>query len=282
MTALRTGLFHQPLFENLDVFFQLLQLAFCIRAIGLGADIEDFAHVAQALEVALAIGEFECGEHKLDEGFLVYRMFLTRYFLMAQVSLFYRATLLDFAERTALVSRRLYQDQAGGRISTENIRMASDLRSDFLHFSNYWYFDELANKDEESEHFAMQVREYRIGSMEEEIEQEIDKLNQSIHTYYQFRNTEAINRVAMLSLILGAGAVATGFFGMNFEGAFANTLFKETKQHWLAIAFVTSFSALAIVFGVFVVISHWADYRESLLPRWWLSRKAHHRSLKRD
>ena len=232
--------------------------------------------------VTICIGEFECGEHKLDEGFLVYRMFLTRYFLMAQVSLFYRATLLDFAERTALVSRRLYQDQAGGRISTENIRMASDLRSDFLHFSNYWYFDELANKDEESEHFAMQVREYRIGSMEEEIEQEIDKLNQSIHTYYQFRNTEAINRVAMLSLILGAGAVATGFFGMNFEGAFANTLFKETKQHWLAIAFVTSFSALAIVFGVFVVISHWADYRESLLPRWWLSRKAHHRSLKRD
>jgi hypothetical protein len=231
--------------------------------------------------VTVCIGEFECGEHKLDEGFLVYRMFLTRYFLMAQVSLFYRATLLDFAERTALVSRRLYQDAPGGRISTENIKMAAELRTDFLHFSNYWYFDELANKDEESEHFALQVREYRIDSMEEEIEQEIDKLNQSIHTYYQFRNTEAINRVAMLSLILGAGAVATGFFGMNFEGKFADTLFKETREHWFSIAFVTAFSFLAIGFGIFVVVSHWADYRESLLPRWWLNRKATNRSLKR-
>ena len=231
--------------------------------------------------VTVCIGEFECGEHKLDEGFLVYRMFLTRYFLMAQVSIFYRATLLDFAERTALVSRRLYQDQANGRIATENIRMASDLRADFLHFSNYWYFDELANKDEESEHFAMQVREYRIDSMEEEIELEIDTLNQSIHTYYQFRNTEAINRVAMLSLILGAGAVVTGFFGMNFEGKFARTLFQESREHWLSIVFVSGFSALAIGFGLFVVVTHWADYRESLLPRWWLNRKATHRSLKR-
>ena len=232
--------------------------------------------------VTLCIGQFECGEHKLDEGFLVYRMFMTRYLLMAQVSIFYRATLLDFAERTALVSRRLHQDQPSGRIATDNIRMAAELRADFLHFSNYWYFDELANKDEESEHFALQVREYRIDSMKEEIEQEIDKLNESIHTYYQFRNTEAINRVAMLSLILGAGAVVTGFFGMNFEGKFAATLFQETREHWLSIVFVTAFSVLAIGFGLFVVLSNWADYRESLLPRWWLARKAIHRSLKRD
>jgi len=234
--------------------------------------------------VTVCVGQFECGEHKLSEGFLIFRMYLTRYLLMAQVSLFYRATLLDFAERTALVSRRLYHDQAqaAGRIATENVRMAAELRADFLHFSNYWYFDELANKDEESEHFAMQVREYHIDTMKNEIEEEIGKLNESIHTYYQFRNTEAINRVAMLSLILGAGAVVTGFFGMNFEGRFAKTLFAETREHWLSIAFVTAFSFLAVGFGTFVVITNWADYRESLLPRWWLHRKSMTaRSLKR-
>lgn len=232
--------------------------------------------------VTVCIGQFECGEHKLDEGFLLYRMFTRRYLMMTQVAIFYRATLLDFAERTALVSRRLYQDQSSGRISTENIRLAAELRSDFLHFSNYWYFDELANKDEESEHFAMQVREFHIDSMKEEIEEEIQKLNESIHTYYQFRNTEAINRVAMLSLILGAGAVVTGFFGMNFEGRFESILFKETREHWLAILFVTTFSALAIGFGLFVVVTNWGDYRESLLPTWWLNRHAKKaRSLKR-
>lgn len=232
--------------------------------------------------VTVCIGQFECGEHKLDEGFLVYRMFMRRYLLMAQVSIFYRATLLDFAERTALVSRRLYQDQSSGRISTENIRLAAELRADFLHFSNYWYFDELANKDEESEHFAMQVREFHIDSMKDEIEEEIDKLNESIHTYYQFRNTEAINRVAMLSLILGAGAVVTGYFGMNFGGKFESTFFRETREHWVAIALVSIFSTVAIGFGVFVVLSNWGDYRESLLPTWWLNRHGRRaRSLKR-
>lgn len=226
--------------------------------------------------ITATLGLFDCDEHQLREGFLIHRMFTTRYFLMAIITLFYRATLLEFAERTALVSRLLYQDQQTGKITTANIRLANELRTDFLHFSNYWYFDELANKDEENEHFLMQVREYHIESMNRDIEEEIDKLNQSLHTHYQFRNTESINRLAMLSLILGAGAVVTGFFGMNFGGLFESLLFKaerHTGVHWAAVAFVSMFAAATLGFGCYVVASHWSDYRESLLPRWWLARK---------
>jgi hypothetical protein len=235
--------------------------------------------------ITVTLGLFDCDEHELREGFLIHRMFTTRYFLMAMVTLFYRATLLDFAERTAMVSRLLYQDQQSGRITTSNIRIANELRTDFLHFSNYWYFDELANKDEENEHFLMQVREYHIDSMKREIEEEVDKLNQSLHTYYQFRNTESINRLAMLSLILGAGAVVTGFFGMNFEGLFEALFFKADQQnpaHWSAVIFVSVFAFATLSFGLYVVISNWQDYRESLLPRWWLNRRAKRlRSLRR-
>jgi len=235
--------------------------------------------------ITCCIGRFDCDEHQLREGFLIHRMFCTRYYIMALVTLFYRATLLDFAERTALVSRRLYRDQ-GARISTENVRLTSELRSEFLHFSNYWYFDELANKDEENEHFLMQIREYRIDVMKHEVEQEVDKLSESLHSYFQFRNTEAVNRLAMLSLILGAGAVVTGYFGMNFGSAFARTLFEPTQKtqpvHWAAILFVTGFSAATLTFGLYVVSSNWQDYRESLLPRWWLKRNEHSRSLRRD
>ncbi len=39
------------------------------------------------------------------------------------------------------------------------------LRAEFLHFSNYWHFDELANKEEELEHFELQCRFYRIAAM---------------------------------------------------------------------------------------------------------------------
>ncbi len=176
--------------------------------------------------VTAAMGTFDCDEHQLGEGFLIHRMFTTRYYLMAMVALFYRATLLDFSERTALVSKQLYLDQEDGRFAIENIQLANDLRGDFLHFSNYWHFEELANKDEESDHFTMQCREYRIGPMKAEIEEEIEKLNASLHNYHQFRNTEAVNRLAVLSLMLGAGAVVTGFFGMNFGRGFARLFFE--------------------------------------------------------
>jgi hypothetical protein len=236
--------------------------------------------------ITCTMGVFDCDEHQLREGFLVHRMFTTRYYLMALVTLFYRATLLDFAERTALVSRRLFRDKEDGKISTENIRLTDHLRSEFLHFSNYWYFDELANKDEENEHFLMEVRELRVDSMKREIEEEIEKLNASLHNYFQFRNTEAVNRLAMLSLILGAGAVATGFFGMNFGGRFERTFFQPDPAtapiHWAAIVAVALFASATICFGLYVVISNWQDYRESLLPRWWLARRERRaRSLKR-
>jgi hypothetical protein len=226
--------------------------------------------------ITITVGTFDCDEHVLREGFLVHRMFNTRYYLMALVALFYRATLLDFAERTALVSKRLYLDQEDGKLTPENIRLASQLRAEFLHFSNYWYFDELANKDEEVEHFTMQCRECRIEPVKREVEEEIEKLNASLQDYSAFRNTEAVNRLAMLSLIVGAGAVLTGFFGMNFGREFGRMFFEpapdSTTLHYAAVAVVALLALGALAFGVYVVAANWADYRDVLAPQRWRAR----------
>ena len=45
------------------------------------------------------------------------------------------------------------------------VEIAADLRNEFLNFSNYWHFDELANKDEEIEHFQMQCRALRVEEL---------------------------------------------------------------------------------------------------------------------
>jgi Mg2+ and Co2+ transporter CorA len=127
-----------------------------------------------------------------------------------------------FAERVALVSKQLFLDQEDNKLTLDNIRLANDLGAEFLHFSNYWYFDELANKDEEIEHFTLQCQEYRVVPMKAQVEQEIEKMNSSLHTHYQFRNTEAVNRLAVVSLVIGAGAVLTGFFGMNLHLPWSN------------------------------------------------------------
>lgn len=220
--------------------------------------------------LSITLGVVDRGEHVVKEGFLIHRMFDTRYYLMAVVALFYRATLLDFAQKTALVSRRLYRDQESGAISRENIEIANAMRAEFLHFSNYWYFEELANKDEEIEHFTMQCRAYRIGAMKSEVEQEIEKLNASLHEYHQNRSTEAVNRLAMLSMILGLGAVVTGFFGMNFSGVFSQTFFEPgpgaVAIHYLAIGIVTLLALGALAFGGYLVAANPADYRDILMP----------------
>jgi hypothetical protein len=218
---------------------------------------------------------------------LVHKMFTTRYYMMALVALFYRATLLDFAERTALVSKTLYLDQWDGELKIENIKVTDGLRAEFLHFSSHWYFTELANKDEETEHFDLQCVQYRIEGMHKEISDELDALNASLHNYHQFRNTEALNRLGMLSMILGAGAVTTGFFGMNFQiESFTEGLLKgNLGVPWapyvgVAAAIISSFGAL--LFGIFLIISNWSDYKDTLLPNRWRAPRIRRRLLKKN
>lgn len=219
--------------------------------------------------VTLVMGRFDCDEHQLREGFLVHRMFMSRYYLQAVVALFYRATLLDFSERTALVSRLLSRKFGSYEITDEDTRMVTRLMAEVQLFSNYWYFSELANKDEEMEHFQMQCAEFRVPMMKAEIEQEIEKLNNTLERIYQQRNTESINRLAMLSMILGGGAMITGYFGMNFGREFERMLFAGEQlraMHYAAVIAVTLLVAGSILFTIFLVASNWHDYRRILLP----------------
>jgi hypothetical protein len=217
--------------------------------------------------VTLTLGVCDRGEHLASEGTLIHRMFNTRYYLMALVALFYRATLLSLAERVALVSEELYRSQERGAISNEDVQAANKLRADFLHFSNYWYFDELANKDEEIEHFEMQCEAYRIEHLRTQIEDEVQKLNSFLHERNQVRSTEAVNRLAMLSMILGAGAVLTGYFGMNFGETFNRVFFEPGASvdyfHRVAIAVVSVFAFCSIVLGLYVIAANWNDYRDT-------------------
>lgn len=219
--------------------------------------------------VTMVMGRFDCDEHQLKEGFLVHRMFMSRYYLTAIVALFYRATLLDFSERTALVSRTLGRRVGSAKITEEDTRNVAKLMAEFQLFSNYWHFSELANKDEEIEHFQMQCDAFRLNSMKTEVEQEIEKLNDTLERIYLLRNTESINRLAMLSMILGGGAMVTGYFGMNFGKEFEQVFFNPPGAGWvhkLAIIVVTFVTVSSILFTIFLVISNWSDYRKILLP----------------
>src|SRR5271166_4337092 len=200
----------------------------------------------------------------------VCRTFHTRYYLMTVVALFYRAVLLDFHERSALVSRRLLQDQQSGRLTLPSITMVNELRTEFLNFSSYWHFDDISCKETDNDLFRRLCAEYKIGDMKGVLADELRHMAEFVYNFYQLRNTEAVNRLAMLSLIFGGGAVLTGFFGMNFGREFGQFFFEGESGgafgHYFMVILVCSFVFASLALGTFVVLRNWREYLAILSP----------------
>jgi Mg2+ and Co2+ transporter CorA len=56
--------------------------------------------------------------------------------------------------------------------------------------------------------------------MKSEIGDQVGKLAGYIDRLYALRNNDAVNRLAMLSMILGIGALVTGYYGINIPNKY--------------------------------------------------------------
>jgi hypothetical protein len=112
-----------------------------------------------------------------------------------------------------------------------SITMVNELRTQFLNFSGCWHFDELSCKQTHNDLFYRLCFVYKIDDMKDVLSEELRHMGDFVYNFYQLRNTEAVNRLAMLSLIFGGGAVVTGFFGMNFGGEFGQLFFDGSELH---------------------------------------------------
>lgn len=195
---------------------------------------------------------------------LVYRMFRSKHLLIAIIALFYRASLLAFAKESALVSRQLFPVFSGGTVRHRHIQLATHLMADFHYFNNYWFHLEPTGKDEELEHFAMLSDAYQLHPMVTKLEDQIDKLSGYIDRLYALRNNDAVNRLAMMSVILGIGALVTGYYGMNISHL-TNLLQNKTVSIW-SLLFTSAMALASLWFIVYIVASNWLDYRASILP----------------
>jgi hypothetical protein len=95
-----------------------------------------------------------------------------------------------------------------------------------------------------------------------------------------------VNRLAMLSVIVGAGAVLTGFFGMNFGRRFGRVFYEPSEGtlgvHYAAVAVITLVVLAVMALGLYVVTSNWSDYRDVFRLRGRLRSREHvEGSLKR-
>jgi hypothetical protein len=200
----------------------------------------------------------------IDPAHVVYRMFRGRNLLMAVIALFYRASLLDFADESAMVSRQLFPVFSGGLVRHRHIQFATRLMADFHYFNTYWFHLEPTAKDEELEHFRLLSKAYQLSASKETLEDQIESLAGFIDRLFALRNNDAVNRLAMMSVILGIGALVTGYYGQNIPHL-TNWLTHNAPSLWSLIA--TSIMALAsIALIVYVVGTNWRDYRASILP----------------
>jgi hypothetical protein len=195
---------------------------------------------------------------------VVHRMFRSRNLLIAVIALFYRASLLGFKDESALVSRQLFPVFSGGRVRHRHIQFATRLMADFHYFNTYWFHLEPTTKDEELEHFGLLSEAYRLTAMKETIEDQITSLAGFIDRLFSLRNNDAVNRLAMMSVLLGIGALVTGYYGMNIPHLEA-VLHNDRISLWSLV--LTSIMAVASLwFVVYIIASNWVDYRASIFP----------------
>ncbi len=194
----------------------------------------------------------------------VHRMFSTRNLVIAVIALFYRASLLEFAKESALVSHQLLPVFSGKAVRYRHIQLAIGLMANFHYFNNYWFYLEPTTKDEELEHFTMLSDAYQLGPAKEKIEDQVDKLGGYIDRVYALRNTDAVNRLAMMSVILGIGALITGYYGMNIPHL--ATLLQRNSLSILSLVLTSLLAIASLWFIVYIVLSNWLDYRASIFP----------------
>ena len=73
-----------------------------------------------------------------------------------------------------------------------------------------------------------------------------------------------MNRLAILSMILGIGALVTGFYGMNIPHL--TNLLGNGFVSRISFASTLLMTLLSLGLIVYIVVSNWVDYRVSLLP----------------
>jgi len=81
---------------------------------------------------------------------------------------------------------------------------------------------------------------------------------------YTLRNTDAVNRLAMMSVILGIGALVTGYHGMNIPHL-ATLLQRNALSIW-SLVLTSLLAEASLWFIVYIVASNWLDYRSSIFP----------------
>jgi len=147
------------------------------------------------------------------KGFFLNKLFTdfqSMYYQMVLVAYFYRATLVDFSSRLAKMTRHL-QDR---KFSDEKF---SDIRKDFVTFTNIYWFEELTNQIQGVEIFNHYKTALNLPALYQKVKEEIERAAE-LEAINQAEANEKKNRyIGISAFFVAILALLIGFFSMNFE-----------------------------------------------------------------
>ena len=169
----------------------------------------------------------------------IFNNFNSMYYQLAIISLFYRASLIQFSDDVADATLAL-------EVNKLDRRSFFGLKEDFMRFSNTYWFNEVTNQDEGIDIFECYKKSFKFNDMYNQIKEEIDRADEFLDLIDSTQRNVASKQLNIGGLIIGTLAVWTGFFGMNFEPEWFKNIFMKAS-------YAPVLSIVVVVIGVILL-----------------------------
>lgn len=148
----------------------------------------------------------------------LYRPFVSMYYQMFILIVFYRARLIRFSDE---VSKIAVDFPIGKRQSKTKyldfLTKLRELHSRFMKFMNIYWFREVTNQDQGIELFKLMRDAFELDTMYDQVKDEIERADQLVEMIHNEKVAEFSKKAGVIGAIIGAMAVVSGFFGINLK-----------------------------------------------------------------
>ncbi len=178
----------------------------------------------------------------------LFQDFQAMYYQMVLVAYFYRATLVDFSSRLAKITRHLRDH----KLTDERF---SDIRKDFVNFTNIYWFNELTNQIQGVEMFNHYRKALNLPRLYQKVKDEIERAAELEAIYKAAENEKKNRNIGISAFLVAILALLVGYFSMNFEVPQYAHL--KNSEWWYYLIQNTSIYLPVIIAGFWIVNYIW-------------------------
>ncbi|MDZ4791542.1 MAG: hypothetical protein SGJ17_10130 [Hyphomicrobiales bacterium] len=173
--------------------------------------------------------------------------FRHQYFLLFLIAHFHKAALLMLSDRMVAAIKDF------NPLNAQSVRRFRDetfgLQESFLRFSQRYLFTEISGEPYMRDMFRMIRAHLAIDKLHQEVRGEIMDMVQYLNSNALRRQSGAMHRLTVVTIVGLVGTIATGFLGMNLLDEASNPLSVKASYFGVVLGVTFILAALTIVFS---------------------------------